>query len=146
MPTAAKLVSAALFAALGFFVADLYAQGITTGERTTWLHEVAAAVSLICGWRVMGVLVGKGNSAAIGSGIRTSLTAVFFTLLGFAIYEMVLTSTKGRYDGPMDAVLAVFEIIVELGQGLLTPEIIGTLLIGGALGGIAAEATSRRWP
>ncbi|MGL4320603.1 MAG: TrgA family protein [Paracoccaceae bacterium] len=146
MPTAAKLVSAVLFALLGCCVADLYAQGITTGERTTWLHEGAAAISLICGWRVMGVLVGQGNSAAIGSGIRTALTAVFFTLLLFGIYEMVVTSTKGRYDGPMDAVLAVFEIFVEKGQGLLTPEIIGTLLVGGALAGFAAEATSRRWP
>ncbi len=146
MPTAAKLVSAVLFALLGLFVADLYAQGITTGARTTWLREGAAAVSLISGWRVMGVLVGKGNSAAIGSGIRTALTAVFFTLLLFAIYEMVVISTKGRYDGPMDAVLAVFEIFVEYGRGLLTPEIIGTLLVGGGLAGVAAEATSRRWP
>jgi hypothetical protein len=146
MPTAAKLVSAVLFALLGFFVADLYAQGITAGERTTWLHEGAAAISLICGWRVMGVLVGKGNSAAIGSGVRTALTAVVFTLLLFALYEMVVTSTKGRYDGPMEAVLAVFEIIVEKGRGLLTPEIIATLLVGGGLAGVAVEATSRRWP
>lgn len=146
MPTAAKLVAAVLFALLGFFVADLYAQGITTGVRTTYLHEGAAAISLICGWRVMGTLVGKGMAAAVGSGIRTALTAVFFTLLAFAIYDMVVISTKGRYDGPMEAVLAVFEIIVNLGRGLLTAEIIGTLLVGGALGGVAAEATSRRWP
>ena len=145
MPTAAKLVSAILFALLGLFVAQLYAQGITTGARTTWLREVAAAISLICGWKVMGNLVGKGTSAAIGSGIRTALTAVFFVLLGFAIYQMVVMSTKGRFDGPMDAVLGVFEIIVELGKGLLTPEIVATVLVGGALAGIAAEATSRRW-
>ena len=146
MPTAAKLVSAILFALLGLFVAQLYAQGITSGARITWLHEGAAAISLLCGWHVMGVLVGKGMSAAVGSGIRTVLTALFFTLLVFAIYEMVVISTKGRYDGPLDAVLAVFEIIVDLGRGLLTPEIIATMLVGGALAGMAAEATSRRWP
>ena len=146
MPTAAKLVSAILFGLLGLFVAQLYAQGITTGARTTWLREVATAISIICGWRVMGVLVGKGTGAAIGSGIRTALTAVFFVLLGFAIYEMIVISTKGRYDGPMEAVLAVFEIVVELGRGLLTAEIIATVLVGSALAGIAAEATSRRWP
>jgi hypothetical protein len=146
MPTAAKLVSAVLFAFLGLFAAQLYAQGITTGARTTWLREGATVISLMCGWLVMGKLVGKGTSAAIGSGIRTALTAVFFTLLIFAIYEMVVISTKGRYDGPMEAVLAVFEIIVEHGRGLLTAEIIATVLGGGALAGIAAEATSRRWP
>jgi hypothetical protein len=145
MPTAAKLVSAILFALLAFFVADLYAQGITTGQRTTWLREGAAAIGLVCGWRVMGRLVGKGMTSAIGSGVRTALTALFFTLLLFAIYEMVVISTKGRYDGPMEAVLAIFEIMLDYGRGLVTPEIIGSLLVGGALAGIAAEATSRRW-
>jgi hypothetical protein len=145
MPTAAKLASAFMFALLGLFAAELYIQGITTGERTTWLREGAAAISLICGWRVMGTLVGKGISDSIGAGIRTALTAVFFTLLAFSIYEMVVTSTKGNYDGPMEAMLAIFQIMLEKGRGLMTPEIVGTVLVGGALAGIAAEAVNRRW-
>ncbi len=146
MPTAAKLVAAVLFAALSLFVADLYQQGITDGTITTYLVPGSAAVGLICGWRVMGRLVGKGMGDAIGSGIRTALTIVFFALLLFSIYEMVVTSTKGLYDGPMEAVLAIFDIMLKYGRGLISPEIIGSILVGGGLAGMATEWADRRWP
>jgi hypothetical protein len=146
MPTAAKLVASVLFALLSFFIADLYAQGITDGTRTTYLLPGCAAIGLICGWRVMGRLVGKGMGDALGSGIRTALTIVFFALLLFSIYDMVVTSTKGLYDGPMEAVLAIFDIMLSYGRGLVTPELIGTILVGGGLAGMATEWVDRRWP
>ncbi len=148
MPTAAKLVASVLFAALSFFIADLYAQGITDGTRTAYLLPGSAALGLICGWRVMGNLVGKGKGMgdAIGSGIRTALTIVFFALLLFSIYEMVVVSTKGLYDGPMEAVLAIFDIMLKYGRGLITPEVLGTLFVGGSLAGMATEWADRRWP
>ncbi len=146
MPTAAKLVASVLFAAISFFIADLYAQGITDGTNTSYLREGAAVIGLVCGWRVMGRLAGKGMRDAIGSGIRTALTILFFVLLFFAIYKMVVTSTKGLYDGPMEAVLDVFRIMLDFGQGMLTPELLGTLFVGGALAGMATEWADRRWP
>jgi hypothetical protein len=146
MPTAAKLVASVLFALLSFFIADLYAQGITDGTRTTYLLPGCAAIGLICGWRVMGRLVGKGMGDAMGSGIRTALTIVFFALLLFSIYEMVVVSTKGLYDGPMEAVLAIFDIMLKYGRGLVTPELIGTILVGGGLAGMTTEWADRRWP
>jgi hypothetical protein len=146
MPTAAKLVASVLFAMLSFFVADLYRQGITDGTRTAYLLPGCAAIGLICGWRVMGRLVGKGMSDAIGSGIRTALTIVFFALLLFSIYEMVVTSTKGLYDGPLQAVLAIFDIMLKYGRGMVTPELLGAVLVGGALAGMATEWADRRWP
>lgn len=146
MPTAAKLVASVLFALLSFFVADLYAQGITDGTRTTYLLPGCAALGLICGWRVMGKLVGKGMGDALGSGIRTALTIVFFSLLLFSIYEMVVVSTKGLYDGPMEAVLAIFDIMLKYGRGLLTPELLVTIFVGGSLAGMATEWADRRWP
>jgi hypothetical protein len=146
MPTAAKLVASVLFAALAVFVADLYRQGITDGTRTAYLVPGCAAIGLICGWRVMGRLVGTGMGDALGSGIRTSLTIVFFALLFFSIYEMVLTSTKGLYDGPMQAVLAIFDIMLDYGRGLITPEVLGAIFVGGGLAGMGAEWADRRWP
>jgi hypothetical protein len=146
MPTAAKLVASVLFALLSYFVADLYAQGVTDGTPVTYLRQGAAAIGLICGWRVMGRLVGKGMSDAIGSGVRTVLTTVFFVLLLFAIYKMIETSTKGIYDGPLEAVLAIFDLMLRYGRGLISPEILGTTFIGGALAGMATEWADRRWP
>ncbi len=148
MPTAAKLVASVFFGLLGYFAADLYAQALTDGTRTTYLREGCAVIGLICGWRVMGNIAGKGKGMgdALGSGIRTALTAVFFSLLLFAIYEMVVTSTKGFYDGPMEAVLAIFDIMLDYARALLTPEVVVAVFGGGAVGGMFTEWTARRWP
>jgi hypothetical protein len=144
MPTAAKLVSAVVFAALAFLVADLYVPGMAGSPAVGFLREGCALIGLLCGWLVMGRLVGKGMYAAVGSGFRTSATILFWCLLSFSIYEMVKNSTKKIYDGPMEALLAIFDIMVKYGKFALTPEVLGTLAVGGILGGMLAEWISRR--
>jgi hypothetical protein len=84
-------------------------------------------------------------SAAMGFGVRTSVTIAVWALLGFSIYEMILRSMKMRYDGPMDAVLGVFALMLERGQMMLTPEVLGVLFTGGVLGGMLAEWAGRQW-
>ncbi len=93
----------------------------------------------------MGNLVGKGYGEAAGSGLRTSVTLVFFALLGFSTYHMILQSTKMVYDGPMDAVLGIFDFMMENGRAMLTAGVLGVLGIGGLVGGMVAEWASRRW-
>ncbi len=144
MPTAAKLVSAVLFAALAFLAADLYVPGMPGNPAVAYFREGCAVIGMLCGWMVMGRLVGKGMVAAAGSGFRTSATILFWCLLGFAVYEMVEKSTKKIYDGPMEAMLAIFDIMVKYGKLALTPEVLGTLAVGGMLGGLLAEWVSRR--
>jgi hypothetical protein len=144
MPTAAKLVSAVVFAALAYLVADLYVPGMAGNPVVGFLREGCALIGLLCGWMVMGRLVGRGMQAAAGSGFRTSATILFWCLLSFSVLEMVKQSTKKIYDGPMEAVLAIFDIMVKYGKFALTPEVLGTLAVGGMLGGVLAEWVSRR--
>ena len=73
------------------------------------------------------------------------MTVVFFTLLGFSIYLMVKKSYKMAYDGPMEAVLGVFQLMMEYGQMMLVPDVLGVLAVGGALGGVVTEWAGRRW-
>jgi hypothetical protein len=115
------------------------------GTQFGWFSEITAAIGLLCGWIVMGGLVGRGYAEAAASGVRVSVTITFWALLGFSIYEMVLRSTKLRYDGPMEAVLAAFALMLDYGSYLGTVAIIGTLAAGGVLGGLAAEFARRRW-
>jgi hypothetical protein len=58
---------------------------------------------------------------------------------------MIMLSIKQRYDGPMDAVLGVFELMLEYGSALPTQAILGTLVIGGMVAGLLAELTNRVW-
>lgn len=146
MPTAAKLVAAVVFAIVAAIAALLYIPGLPEGSQTGWFIEISATVGLIVGWRAMGRLAGKGYTTAISSGIRSSVTTAFWLVLGFSINEMIYRATKMRYGGsPMEAVLAVFDLMLYYGRLMLTPEVLGTLLIGGIVGGLITEWASRRW-
>lgn len=146
MPTAAKLTALVLFAVLGFALAEIFKTAVP--ERTEFgiLSPVSALIGGLCGWIVMGSLAGRGLSAAWGYGVRTAVTAVGFALLGWSLYEMIVRSTKGRYGGsPMEALMGAVSLMLENGAKMLTPEFIGTVILGGAVAGIAVELSSRRW-
>ena len=145
MPTAAKLIAAVVFAIVALLAAVTFVPHMPEGHQIGLFRELTAVIGFIVGWLVMGGLVGKGYGEAAGSGLRTSVTVVFFTLLGFSIYLMVKKSYKMAYDGPMEAVLGVFQIMLEYGQMMLVPDVLGVLAVGGVLGGIIAEWAGRRW-
>ena len=145
MPTAAKLVSAVLFALVAALAAQVYIPLLPDGTQTGLLIPVSAGIGLATGWLVMGGNVGRSYAEAVATGIRTSATILFFAVLGFAIYVMLMRSTKMLYDGPMEAVLAVFAIMLEYGKLMGDRSFIAVLALGGALGGLIAEFTGRRW-
>ena len=145
MPTAAKLFAAVAFAVLGFFAAEIFKPYMPEGTKFGMLSEATALIGLLCGWHIMGRSVGGGNRAAIGAGVRTSLALVFWALLIFSIEEMIVLAFRRSYDTPMQAVVGVIALMTDFGKKLLTPEMVGLLLVGGALGGMLAEWSSRRW-
>lgn len=145
MPTAAKIVGAVCFAIFGYLAAIAVIPVLPEGTQIGRMREICAALGLLNGWFVMGRLTGDGYRAGIGAGIRTAITVVIWALIVFAIYEMVLRSTNLRYDGPMEAVTAAFGLMLDYGKLLLTKEIIGTILIGGGIGGAITEWAGGRW-
>jgi hypothetical protein len=146
MPTAAKFVAAICFALFGAVAAEVVKPALPEGTQFGWFVEISAIIGLLNGWLVMGVLVGHGYRAAMGSGLRTALTIVVWAVLVFAIYEMVVRSTNvNRYDGPMEAVIAAFGLMLEYGRVLLTPAILGTFFLGGVVGGAVTEWVGKRW-
>lgn len=145
MPTAPKLVSLIFFALLGYFAALTFGHQMPEGASLGYLPEYSAGIGAVVGWFVMGRSTGAGTSAAIGSGIKTSLLTVFWVLLVFSIYLMIKKSTHMMYDGPMEAVLGIFDFMIEYGRKMLVADFMGVVLGGGALGGILAEMAGKRW-
>ena len=147
MPTAAKLFSAITFAFVAYLAAHLYAEGMPDGRPVGWLREISALIGLICGWWIMGSFASRPNGRieAMATGVRTSFTIVVLVLITFAIVEMLGQSMSGRYDGPMEAVLSVFELALRMGQRMVTPEIISVLLLGGLFGGAVGHWAGRNW-
>jgi hypothetical protein len=145
MPTASKLVGAFVFAVLSFFAAQRFIPHLPEGSVIGFFREITAVIGLAVGWFVMGRLTGHGYRDAIGAGMRTQLTVVFWTLLGFSIYFMVKKSTHMMYEGPMEAVLGVFDIMLGYGKKLLKPDMGVIVLGGGAIAGIITEWAGKRW-
>ena len=147
MPTAAKLVAAVIFAGMAFLVAHDFVTQMPHGSAPKGLRELAAVIAGFLGWATLGAEARRPRFAdAAGAGLRTSLFAVFWSLLALAIYLMIKQSMSGKYDGPVNAVLSVFDIMYAQGLLLLQPKVLGILGAGGMLGGLVTEWVARRWP
>lgn len=145
MPTAAKLFAALAFAAVAYLSAGIYRNYLPEGTPTGLLGPVCAALGLFWGWRISGALAGRGVMAAMGTGVRTSITITFWALLVFSIYRMLRESMRMIYDGPVEALQSVFSWMLTYGMLLLNPEVLAALLLGGLFGGWLAEWASERW-
>jgi hypothetical protein len=145
MPTGAKAMAAVCFAIVGWMTANAYVPNMPEAGRVGFLREMVGLLGAIVGWRVMGTSVGKGYVRAIGSGLKTMILLAFFALLLFGIYEMLQLSVRMRYDGPIEAVLDVFQRMMERSVPLLSTGVLGVMLVGGAVAGILTENASRRW-
>ncbi|MEM6594022.1 MAG: TrgA family protein [Pseudomonadota bacterium] len=145
MPTAARLISAVLFALIGFLVAGTVKPLLPEGQPTNYLYPLSILIPAICAWRVIGRLIGRGWVNAINTGVYGIVCSIVFTILAFSIGEMLKRSMRLQYDGPMEAVTAMFGIFFEYGLLLGTPMAVGYLLIGGIVTGLIAEWSHFKW-
>jgi len=145
MPTASKLVAAVAYALLGFLAAQTFVKYLPVGTPLGYFREITAAIGFITGWLVMGKLTRKGYREAINTGLVTALILVFWALLAFSLYFMIKKSMRMMYDGPMEAVLGVFQLMFDYGKMLLVPDMLGVILVGGIVAGLITEWAGKRW-
>ena len=145
MPTAAKMVAAVMTALTLFLAAEASRAGLPPGTPAGYYSPIVAGVGFATGWLVLGTLTGRGYGASVGFGLSTAVTAVFWALLLFSLWRMIELSMKLRYDGPTQAILDVFAIMVANGRLVLLPEVLVALGVGGVVVGLFAEFAGRRW-
>jgi len=146
MPTGARAVGAAAFAVLGWLLAHAYVPNMPFAQPMGAFRELTALLGAIVGWKTMGASVGASYWAAAGSGLKTAVVLVVWALLLFSLWEMVLESFKMRYDGPLEAVVDVFAIMLMRSEALFSVVGMAIFVIGGSIAGIATERASRVWP
>lgn len=145
MPTAARLVAALCLVVIAFIVSGQVMPLMPEGTDFGYFTYVNMALGAICGWVVMGKRAGRGTTAAINNGLTGVAAMVFWALFVQGCYEMFRLAMRNRFDGPFEAVFAIFEIGLDYGSVLLAPHIIATLVIGGVLAGFATDVAWRRW-
>lgn len=145
MPTAAKLVAAALFALIGVAAVQIYGPLLPEATPLGGLVPSVAIIGFLCGWLLMGRSAGGGYGAAMGNGISTGVAVTFWMLLLWSGVEMIERSTKLRYDGPMEAVLGGLGLMVDYAKLMLDAPFLGVAVVGSAVAGMLTEAAARRW-
>lgn len=145
MPTAAKLVAAICFALLALITCLVLETTLPEDTRIGYLYEVSIAMGAICGWFVSGAAKRTGYAEAAATGLRTAVTAVLASLGVLSVSTMLAISMKGRYRGPTEAVLDIFQKFIEFGMLLFPLMVLGTLFFGGMIAGMATEYAGRRW-
>lgn len=145
MPTVAKLVAALAFALVGWLAANAYVPLMPEGSAVGFLREIVAALGWVLGWFTLGPVMGKGYVDALSLGLRTSALLVFWALVGFSIYAMILRSTRMLYGDAGEALLDVPIQMMQYGKLMGDAAFIGILIVGGILGGWAAEFAAKRW-
>ncbi len=113
VPTAAKLFAAFAFAVLAFFTAEIFKPHMPEGTQFGYFSFVSALIGLVAGWRVMGPEAGRGNWQAVNSGLKTSAVMVGLALVIFSTYEMFLLAFRPAYEGPMEAIVGIFDLAVD---------------------------------
>lgn len=145
MPTAAKLVAAFIFAVCGYMVSELVRAELPEGQKLGWLVQVCVFVPMVVGWRVMGKLVGNNYGVSMNNGLYGIVVSTVSVTFIFAVALMIKKSRRLQYDGPMEALVDVFAIMLEYGLLLLNPFVLIVLVGGGFLAGLASEWAHRRF-
>lgn len=146
MPTAARLAAAIAFAALGAYIAYVTAPMFEDGSMPSFWWPLCIGAGVWAGWFMVGKWAGRGTSAAIGNGLTGVMAQVFWIMFIYCFMIMIQKSLRRSYDGPVEAVVNVFEIIIEEAQFFYSLEFVGTLLAMGIAGGLFTEYFGKRYP
>ena len=145
MPTAARLIAALCLAVLGFVVSEMIKPLMPEGTSFGVFSYLNTAIGLVCGWSVVGSRAGRGFASGIGNGLTGTAALVFWALFAQGIYKMVSDAMRNRYDGPVEAFAAIFEIIGGYLRIMNDVTVIATLVIGALLTGLLTELAGRAW-
>ncbi|RMD91891.1 MAG: hypothetical protein D6811_07970 [Alphaproteobacteria bacterium] len=145
MPTAAKLVAALVFAAIGYLVAQRAVATLPDNAEVGWLREIMAVFGFFLGWKLLGPAAQNRLSVTLAAGLTTSVALAVLGVMFVAIYQMLVKSMHNFYKGPMQAIESVFDLAWERGQVLADPLIIVILLCGGLVAGALARGAAKLW-
>ncbi|MDR9394795.1 TrgA family protein [Roseovarius sp. SYSU LYC5161] len=145
MPTAARLVAAILLAALAWVGSEMFRPLMPPATDFGWFNEVNLGLGVLCGWFVLGSRAGNGYADAAGAGLTGLGALVFWALFLQSFNRMLKHALEKRYDGPVEALIAIFEIGVDFAAYLLNGPLIAVLVGGAVVIGVVTEFAARRW-
>lgn len=145
MPTTGRGVAAILMAILAWYASEMFRPLMPEGTGFGWFNEVNVALGLLSGWIVIGSRLNYGYSNALGAGLTGVGAMVFWAVFLQSFNEMLRLALEKRYDGPVEGIIAIFEIGIEYLFTMWHIPLIVLLVVGGMVIGLVSEWAARRW-
>ena len=144
MPTAGRLVAAAVLAAMGWCASFLIGLLMVEDPPFEWFAQINAAAGFVVGWTVIGVRLKPSAKGIVVHGLTGAFAWVFWALFALSTIKMLERSLRKQYHQAMEAVTAVLEIAFEDLQVMTSGSVMFVVLGGGVLaaylGAKAAQA------
>ena len=146
MPTAGRLFAAIAFAVIGAYFAFRIAPLFDEGQEPGFWYPLCVLAGVWSGWVVVGKRAGSGYSAAIGNGLTGIVAQFFWIIFLVSFFDMIQKSMRRSYDGPVEAIVNVFQLGMDYVLEMGSIELGLTALAAGAVGGLFAEFFALRMP
>ena len=146
MPTAGRLAGALAFLIYGWYIGGRLVPFFPEGKPPGFLMPLCIVLGIICGWKIVGARANKGYQAAIGHGLTGAAAFSFWIVFLVSLNQMIGKAMRRFYDGPMEGVVDIFALMVELGKDLLDLNLILSVAIGGIIAAWIAEYFAKRYP
>jgi hypothetical protein len=146
MPTAGRLAGAVIFALFGWYLGGIAGPFFPDERPPDYLLPMCAAFGVFIGWTVCGSRTGHGYVQAISNGLTSAGALSFCVVAALAFNSMMQNALRNRYDGPMDAIAGMFELMLDLGQLFFDFTLIATVVLGGIVCAWVAEYFGKRFP
>ncbi len=139
MPTAGRLAGAIVFALFGWYIGGLMGAFFEEERPPQFLIPMCVVFGLFLGWKLCGSRAGKGYRQAVSNGLTTTGAFAFCVVAALGGNQMITNALRNRYDGPMDAFVDTFELIIEQASIFVDIPFLTTLVIGGIICALIAE-------
>ena len=145
MPDSARLVAALCLAGVGFVLSGLIVPLFPDSTDFGYFTLINIGIGLVVGWVSMGKRAGRGITSAINNGLTGVALLIFWGLFVQSANEMVRLALRNRFDGPFEAILAIFEIGYEWALVIATLPVAIAALTGAVIAGVLTEYAWRTW-
>ena len=145
MPTAARLAGAGMFVLLALIGSSMMVPLFGDGAVPRQFAMINLFAALLAGWTTLGSRAGQGMSASIANAFTALAVFLFWMLFIHGFNEMLDRAFRKYYDGPLEAVVAVFERMTDIAGKILTWETLLFLVVGSLLASFAAEYAARHF-
>lgn len=146
MPTAGRLIAGLCFAILGFVIAIMTVPLWEEGRSPQYWFPLCVLAGIWSGWTLVGPKTGRGFGSSVGLSLTAVASQAFWILFMISGYDMIRKAMRKSYDGPVDAVINIFEIGGKYALQFATVDVIIALVAGGIISGLFTEFFARLYP